>query len=180
MIGKIYKITNTVNDMVYIGCTRDKLTKRWSGHKSDAKRYNYANSTFYKDMLEFGFDKFSIHLIEEREFKDRKEMYNRELEVILEYDSLKNGYNHRKYGFDIKQWNEENRERIRENHRRHEDKNREVINERHRKAYAKDPKHHVEQVLKSREKNKQAYKDYMKHYHAFRSEWKRLLLINVQ
>ena len=47
MFGRIYKITNNVNDIVYIGQTIEDLNIRLSKHKYEIKR---EKSYFYKEM----------------------------------------------------------------------------------------------------------------------------------
>ena len=37
--GKIYQITNNLNDMIYIGSTCLPLRKRWYNHKNEINRF---------------------------------------------------------------------------------------------------------------------------------------------
>lgn len=53
----IYKITNTVNGMCYVGQTIQKLNKRKGNHKSDLRR-NRSNTTLYNAMRKYGWDSF--------------------------------------------------------------------------------------------------------------------------
>lgn len=57
----IYKLTNRLNNLIYIGCTCN-LIKRIQAHKSNMKRKNNA---LYKAMREYGFDAFEVSVIEE-------------------------------------------------------------------------------------------------------------------
>lgn len=59
--GKIYKVYNTVNDIIYIGSTTQVLPKRLHGHKADCLKQT---SPFYTAMREIGVDCFKILLIE--------------------------------------------------------------------------------------------------------------------
>jgi hypothetical protein len=64
--GKIYKITNTVTDDIYVGSTIHPLNSQIQ-RAFDAlqgKRY-IKNIKLYKLMNDIGFDKFSIALIED-------------------------------------------------------------------------------------------------------------------
>ena len=58
--GKIYKVTNTEDTKVYIGCTYQSLAERWHEHKKD---YKHGGSIFYRHMKKLGRGKFKIELI---------------------------------------------------------------------------------------------------------------------
>lgn len=61
-IHYIYKISNTVNNTVYIGQTAD-LDNRWKQHLKNTYDTTKVNS-LYMDMKEFGVDKFNIEIID--------------------------------------------------------------------------------------------------------------------
>ena len=61
-IHYIYKISNTVNNTVYIGQTAD-LDNRWKQHLKNIYDTTKVNS-LYMDMKEFGVDKFNIEIID--------------------------------------------------------------------------------------------------------------------
>lgn len=84
----IYKITNDINDKVYIGKTEFSLEKRFRYHCSDAKRKRCEKRPLYNALKKYGFEHFHISLIEET---DRPE--EREIHWIEQCDSFKNGYN---------------------------------------------------------------------------------------
>lgn len=83
----IYKISNNVNDKVYIGQTID-LKKRWQNHKHDSKRLN---QTIYYAMRKYGVENFKIEIIHECNNED--ELDEMEVKFIAEHNSYKNGYN---------------------------------------------------------------------------------------
>ena len=58
--GKIYCVSNSVDDMIYVGCTYQSLAERWREHKKDYKR---GSSLFYRHMQALGRNKFKIQLI---------------------------------------------------------------------------------------------------------------------
>jgi len=58
----VYKIANTVNPKLYIGCTID-IERRWQQHQADARRC--IDRPLYRDMHEHGINHFSIEQIEE-------------------------------------------------------------------------------------------------------------------
>lgn len=84
----IYIIRNTINQKVYIGKTNLSLEKRFNEHIKDSKKEKYEKRPLYNAMNKYGADKFSIHLIEETNNPEEREIY-----WIREYDSYKNGYN---------------------------------------------------------------------------------------
>jgi group I intron endonuclease len=62
LIYSLYKITNSVDDMIYIGSTRLKLTKRFNVHKYYARKND--TRKFSQHMIKVGIDNFKIELIE--------------------------------------------------------------------------------------------------------------------
>ena len=58
--GKIYLVTNSADDKVYVGCTYQSLAERWREHKKDYKR---GSSLFYRHMQTLGRNRFKIELI---------------------------------------------------------------------------------------------------------------------
>lgn len=90
MIG-IYKITNKINGLVYIGQSVN-IKRRWNNHKSVYNNPNdhcYENY-LYRAMRKYGIENFKFEVIEEC---DAQELNNREKYWIQYYDSYHNGYN---------------------------------------------------------------------------------------
>lgn len=89
MKGFIYKITNRVNNKVYIGQTHFTVEHRWKQH---IRNYNieHRKQPLYKAFDKYGLDNFYIEPIEEVESEelDKREMY-----WIAYYNSFKEGYN---------------------------------------------------------------------------------------
>ncbi len=87
----IYKITNLINGLVYIGQAQDIKT-RWRNHRTDYLGNNIVNynNPLYKDMRLYGLNNFSFEILEECLVSelDEKEKY-----WISYYDSFNNGYN---------------------------------------------------------------------------------------
>lgn len=82
IIGKIYKVINNVDDMVYIGSTiQNKLSNRMSNHRTNAK-LNIKKSKFYEHMRLIGIDNFKIILISKEEFDSITDMEKKEFEII--------------------------------------------------------------------------------------------------
>ena len=87
--GKIYKITNTKNSLIYIGCTISSLDKRFKEHLSRCFTSNH-KSKLYNSMKKYGQDNFTIELIEEC---DLNMIYETEKKYIEQYNSYNGGLN---------------------------------------------------------------------------------------
>jgi len=89
----IYKITNTINNKVYIGQTIEPINKRWSAHCS-----KNSTCTFLKNAIQkYGKDTFIIEIIDGA--NNLTELNYLEQHYIHVYNSLApNGYNLRNGG----------------------------------------------------------------------------------
>lgn len=86
-MGYIYKITNDINNKVYIGKTEFNIQKRFQEHIKDSKS-KYENRPLYKAMHKYGAEHFFIEEIEECDNLEEREIY-----WIKYYNSFENGYN---------------------------------------------------------------------------------------
>jgi group I intron endonuclease len=87
--GKIYKITNTENNSLYIGCTINTLKHRFEEHCYRCLKTNI-NTKLCNSIRKYGVEKFTIELIDECSLE---KIYEREVELIKEYNSFENGLN---------------------------------------------------------------------------------------
>jgi group I intron endonuclease len=87
--GKIYKITNKENGLIYVGCTINSLKKRFGEHLTRCFISEH-KSKLYNSMKKYGQDNFTIELIEEC---DLSVIYETEKKYIESYDSYNNGLN---------------------------------------------------------------------------------------
>lgn len=71
----IYKITNSINDKVYIGKTYQDIQIRFKQHIYDSCRRKYEQRPLYSAMRKYGTDKFKIELIEETNKPEEREQY---------------------------------------------------------------------------------------------------------
>ena len=79
--GKIYKITNNVNDYIYIGSTIKTLKERFNKHKSDYKFYLNENNrkvSSFKLFNTHGIENCAIELIELYPCDNRTELEQQE------------------------------------------------------------------------------------------------------
>ena len=89
----IYKITNILNDRVYVGQTGKKPEERWRQHKYIAKKDG--TMVISKAMRRYGVDNFKFEVIEEC---STQEINEREIYWIEKLDTYSSGYNSSKGG----------------------------------------------------------------------------------
>ena len=87
--GRIYKITNKENGLIYVGCTINSLEKRFGEHLSRCFTSEY-KSKLYNSMKKYGQENFTIELIEECNLNI---IYETEKKYVEQYDSYNNGLN---------------------------------------------------------------------------------------
>lgn len=88
-MGYIYKITNKINNKVYIGQTITTVEHRWKGHLQAWKGNRHCQA-LYDAFDKYGIDNFIVETIEKC---DIEELDDREKYWIQYYDSYNNGYN---------------------------------------------------------------------------------------
>ena len=90
MNGFIYKISNDINDKVYIGKTLSSIEKRFAEHIKDSDKETKENRPLYRAMRKYGIDKFHI---EEIGSYPLAELSQQEQYWIQFFHSYENGYN---------------------------------------------------------------------------------------
>ena len=88
MIG-IYKITNKINNLSYIGQST-QIEQRFREHKKSYNWYREKNKKLYKDILEYGINNFSFEILEECYIE---ELNNKEQYYIKYYNTYPDQYN---------------------------------------------------------------------------------------
>lgn len=102
--GYIYKITNDINNKVYIGQTITTIADRWHGHMSSVLNEKRYKSALYNAMRKYGREKFHIKEISSFTKATKGELIDtlniEEQKYIKYYQSLitQNGYNLEKGG----------------------------------------------------------------------------------
>lgn len=99
-ISAVYKITNEVTKDFYIGSSKD-VKRRWQNHKCPSKWAEQPNSLLYKDMRDYGLDKFSFEIVAEVEPEYLKEEEQKYIEMLQPSYNNSNAK-----GLDIKRRNE--------------------------------------------------------------------------
>ena len=93
--GRIYKITNTINNKPYFGQTRQQPNRRWTQHKQAAK--NGGKMILYNAIRHHGVENFTFEVV--CECDTLEELNSKEIEYISINNSLSpHGYNAGKGG----------------------------------------------------------------------------------
>lgn len=101
----IYKVTNLLNNKIYIGITKRKVRERFNEHC----RKSFIKSLLTQNILKYGRDNFKVEVIEICE--DLDTLYKKETEYIRSLNAMvPNGYNKCD---DIYIYNIENKKHIR-------------------------------------------------------------------
>lgn len=86
----IYKITNIINNKVYIGQSIRPIEDRFKRHINDAIN-NILDTHFARAIRKYGAENFVIEAIDEA--SDQDELNQKEQFWIRKYDSINSGYN---------------------------------------------------------------------------------------
>ena len=84
----IYKITNDINQKIYVGKTERTVEERFLEHYRAFKRESCEKRPLYSAMRKYGIEHFHIELIEETDNPEEREIY-----WIEKLGSFKTGYN---------------------------------------------------------------------------------------
>lgn len=157
--GVIYTIRcHSDTSLIYVGSTIQPLYKRWGGHKNacfDPNSGGY-NMNIYQMIRGTGWDDWYIELYEEYPCDNVQQLHKREGEVIREIGNL----NKRIAGRDKKQYQEENKEKIKQ----YREENKEKLCQQ-MKQYYEENKEKIKQNMKQyREENKGKIDQQMKQY----------------
>lgn len=82
----IYKITNIINNKVYIGLTIH-LNRRWAEHKNDLIKNKHFNRYLQNSVNKYGIQNFKFEVLEQVE-ADKDKLSEREIFWINKYKSL--------------------------------------------------------------------------------------------
>lgn len=116
--GVIYKITNTINNKIYIGQTVVGYRKRYKAKGSGIERIYYHNihyknnNRYYNDHLIRSIEKYGFNAFEVIEIYDiafsKEELDIKEKHYIQQFNCINNGYNHTEGGSGVRLFGENN------------------------------------------------------------------------
>jgi group I intron endonuclease len=115
-IYRIYKATNTLTGMSYIGYTSRRICDRWDEHVANSRGRRKRKSKFYAAIAEYGSKAFTRTYLATTCDEDKaKEL---EAKYIKIYDTCDNGYNSNAGGCGLSDYSEEWKERVKEGRRK--------------------------------------------------------------
>lgn len=88
----IYKITNLINNKIYIGSSK-KILSRWRNHISELKNNKHSNMFLQEEWNEYGAEAFVFEVVEECEESKRYDVENAYLQKLTPFYRNDTGYN---------------------------------------------------------------------------------------
>lgn len=158
MSVKIYKISSTAGEKVYVGSTSKTLEQRWSVHKAPS---NDTNSRIL--FQEYGVDTCSIELLEEvkeneRTIRERWWIENTENVVNLRVEGRTRKEYRDEHKEEIAQrmkvWNEKNMEHRVDYSKKYRDENSETLRQSKKEHYESKIDYYKQKNKEYREKNR--------------------------
>jgi len=156
--GKIYCIRSPNTDLVYIGSTTQPLSKRFYNHKKDFKSNKRYKNSF--EILKYG--NTYIELIENYPCNSKEELNRREGEIMR---NTPNRCNKTIAGRTMKEWIDDNKEKLRQLRKERYKNNKETVLERNHEYY-KNNKNKVKECSKKyRENNREKVAEIQKKWY---------------
>lgn len=144
--GKIYKIWSQSCDKYYIGSTtKNYLSQRLAKHVADYKRWKAGKDDFITSFTIIELNDYKIELIELFSCGSRDELQAREGHFIRLFKN--DIVNKCIMGRTKKEWNEDNKDKIKDQHKEYRDENKEKIKDQ-RKEYRNDNKDKMKEYNK--------------------------------
>ena len=158
VFGFIYKISNSQDERVYVGSTKD-ITKRLSWHKTKSinKNDRNYNMPLYVCMREIGRDNFSITHLETFEYDDKKDLLLKEREWIEKLSPSLNQVlpivSIQETTDRVKKWHTDNKEHVKEYKKQHYLKKKAEIQAKHKTYYEANKEHLKAKAKENAKKN---------------------------
>ena len=86
--GYIYKITNNLNNKLYIGSTKTTIEQRFNEH-----RQTRDTSPLHQAIQKDGIEHFTIEVVQTVQFVDEQQLLIYESTQMIEHDTLNGHYN---------------------------------------------------------------------------------------
>jgi len=159
--GKIYCIRSFKTDDVYIGSTTQTLAQRLGKHRSHYKQYLNGNGDYYTSYKILKYGDHYIELITLFPCSCKSELDAEEGKFIRDWDCVN------KYipGRTIKQYRNDNRDKIIEDNKQYYIDNKDKIREKHKQYYIDNRDKINEYGKQYRNDNKDKIKELKKQYH---------------
>ena len=172
--GKIYKITNDVDDRKYYGSTVQSLSARMVRHRIEARCGS--NRILYNHMREVGIEHFKIYLVKHFPCNSKEELLAEEGKYIRKLHGGFRSLNKVIAGRTKKQYREDNKDKIKQSAKQYREANKEKIRKtkkQYREANKNKEKDRMKQYYEAnkdkmkqyREANKDKKKQYQKQYY---------------
>lgn len=173
--SKVYKIINDIDDLIYVGSTKNTLIKRWGGHKLDSKKPSQGHRLIYQHINKHGVEHFRIVLVEsvncanKDELRAREEYWRKELKATL--NAFRAIVTPEEVKADAKQYNIDNNEQILEKKKQYREENKEKIIEGRKTFRAKNREQLNEADRLYREANKEKVSEGKKRCYEAKKEY---------
>lgn len=122
-IAKIYKIYDNTNGNVYYGSTIQPLSNRLASHRKDYKRYLEGKTNYITSMEIIKNGNYCISLVEKFEYENKEELSTKERYYIENNECV----NKVIPGRTIKEWGQDNKEKIAERQKQYREDNKEYF-----------------------------------------------------
>lgn len=163
-VGRIYKIIHNQSNICYIGSTFNTLRDRWYSHKNNYNRWikdiQRCKSTIYPYFKQYGIENFKIVIIKEYGVCDRKHLEVYEQLWITKLQSINRCNTLCLKKLYQKEYQEKNKDKIKETREKYFDKNKELIRAKDRSRYKHEKERRILQGKDYYEKNKDKIKEY--------------------
>lgn len=147
--GKVYKIVCDCGcGKLYVGSTKQRLSKRMHQHRCDSQRFN---SALYQHMGAIGKEHFRIVLLGEFECENKEQLRMHEDRFMQELDTIDNGYNGRR----AHMTEEETKERDAASKKAYREKHQDNIRQKKKQEYHDNRELRIEQSKANYKKNKE-------------------------
>lgn len=133
--GKIYKVVDLNEEMIYIGSTTQSLCNRMMGHRTTYKHKRHQNIRSFLIFDKYGIENCKILLIENCPCNTKEELHKREGEIIKSIECVNKQTPGRTKEEYTKEYNEKNKDYMNERHRLYVECNKEKINKQRRDNY---------------------------------------------